>query len=65
MQRPIASAGSLAKQTELTFVTANRALANLQELGIVTELTGQRRNRLFSDTRYIDALARGTDPLIR
>ena len=62
MQRPIVSVGAVAELTGLTFVTANRALGHLQELGVVAELTGQRRNRLFSYTSYIDALARGTEP---
>ena len=65
MQRPIVSVASLAKDTGIVFATANRALRHLQELGIVAELTGQRRNRLFSYTSYIDALARGTEPPAR
>ena len=65
MQRPIVSVGALAEQAGLTFVTANRALGHLQGLGIVAELTGQRRNRLFSYTGYIDVLARGTEPSTR
>ena len=62
MQRPIVSVAWLAKETGIVFATANRALTHLQELGIVTELTGRRRDRLFSYTGYIDALARGTEP---
>ena len=61
MQRPIVSVGAVAELTGLTFVTANRALGHLQELGIVAELTGQRRNRLFSYTSFIEALDRGTE----
>ena len=61
MQRPIVSVGAVAELTGLTFVTANRALGHLQELGVVAELTGQRRNRLFSYTSYIEALDRGTE----
>ncbi len=38
-------------------MTATRAQARLHELGIVTELTGQRRNRPFSDTGYLAAVA--------
>ena len=61
MQRPIVSVGAVAELTGLTFVTANRALGHLQELGVVAELTGQRRNRLFSYTSFIEALDRGTE----
>jgi hypothetical protein len=34
-------------------------------LGIVGEITGGRRNRLFSYTRYFQTLDRGTEPLPR
>ena len=61
MQRPIVTASALAGRTGLSFVTANRALGHLQELGIVAELTGRRRNRLFSYTSYVEAFAQGTE----
>ena len=31
--------------------------------GIALELTGQRRNRIFSYERYLSILTEGTDPL--
>jgi len=39
-----------------------KAVANLQKLGIVKEVTGKRRGRLFAYTRYMDILNRGTEP---
>ena len=41
-----------------TFPTASGAIRLLQELGIVTELTGQKKNRSFSYQAYIDRLSR-------
>lgn len=41
-----------------TFPTANAAVATLEGLGIVTELTGQKKNRSYGYQSYIDRLAR-------
>jgi len=46
------------KNLETTFPTANAAVKLLGELGIVTEMTGQRKNRTFSYQRYIALLSR-------
>ena len=46
------------QQLETSFPTANAAVKLLEELGIVTEMTGQRKNRTFSYQSYIELLAR-------
>jgi hypothetical protein len=38
------------------------ALRMLAQLGIVRELTGKRRNRIFGYDRYVALLAEGTRP---
>lgn len=43
---------------DTTFPTANAAVATLQDLGIVTELTGQKKNRTYGYQSYIERLAR-------
>jgi Fic family protein len=48
---------------KVTHPTVMKALANLQELDIVKEVTGKRRGRLFAYTRYMDILNRGTEAL--
>jgi Fic family protein len=40
-----------------TFPTASAAVKTLEELGIVTELTGHKKNRIYSYQRYIDQLS--------
>ncbi|MDO8904940.1 Fic family protein [Hydrogenophaga sp.] len=40
-----------------TFPTASAAVKLLEELGIVTEVTGQKKNRTFSYQAYIDLLS--------
>ena len=61
MAHPIATAASLAKQAGLTQATVNKSLVHLQKLGIVTELTEQKRNRIFSYAGYIEIMNQGTE----
>ena len=61
MEHPIATSGSLVKRTGFTPATVNKALAHLEQLGVVKELTARKRNRLFSYAGYIEILNRGTE----
>ena len=63
LARPMATAGFLVKETGLTPATVNKALSNLQRLGIVDELTRQKRNRVFCYRKYIDIMNQGTELL--
>jgi len=46
------------QKLETTFPTATAAVKLLEELDIVSELTGQKKNRSFSYRAYVDLLAR-------
>jgi Fic family protein len=46
------------RKLETTFPTATAAVKLLEELGIVAELTGQKKNRSFSYAAYVELLAR-------
>jgi Fic family protein len=61
LERPIASAGWVSEKTQLAPATVNTCLERLERLDIVRELTGQRRNRLFSYTQYIEIMNQGTE----
>lgn len=61
MSHPIATAGWLVERTGITPATVNKALAHLEQLGIVRELTAKKRNRLFSYVEYVDIINRGTE----
>jgi len=61
-RRPIASIQTLATATGLAFVTVARAIERLANLEIVREVTGQRRNRLYSYWRYLELLGDPTEP---
>ena len=47
----------------LTAPTINAAMADLQRLGLVEEVTGRRRGRVFGYRAYLDILNEGTAPL--
>jgi Fic family protein len=46
------------QQLDTTFPTASAAVKTLEELGIVVETTGQKKNRFFSYQRYVAFLDR-------
>ena len=46
------------KKLETTFPTATAAVKLLEDLGLVAELTGQKKNRSFSYRAYVDLLGR-------
>lgn len=62
-QNPFHTANQIVKITGLSAPTVNAALADLQRLGIVNEVTGRKRGRVFSYQRYLAILSEGTDPL--
>ena len=62
-QRPVQSVKSLTAETQLTFPTVNKNLERLTQLGIVRELTGKQRNRMFAYGAYLDILNEGTEAI--
>lgn len=62
-QNPFLTSSQLVQQTGLTAPTVNAALADLERLGILEEVTGRKRGRVFSYRRYLAILSEGTDPL--
>lgn len=62
-QRPILSLPGAADALELSWTAANNAMSELERLGIVHEITGQKRNRLYVYGQYLDILTEGTEPL--
>lgn len=62
-QHPFATAAGLVAQTGLTTPTVNAVLVDLERLGIVMEVTGRKRGRVFGYQAYLGILSEGTDPL--
>ncbi len=61
-ERPILNLAELSKASALSFPTASKAIEKLAALGIARELTGQRRNRLFAYSAYLDLLTPEDQP---
>lgn len=61
MERPIASPKMLKETTQLSPATVNTSLRALERIGIVKELTGQKRNRLYVYSQYVDIMNTGTE----
>jgi Fic family protein len=51
------------KELKLTVPTVTNALNNLVQLGIVKEVSGKRRDRLFAYARYVSMVSGDTEPL--
>lgn len=62
-QNPFQTANQIVQATGLSAPTVNAALADLESLGIVEEVTGRKRGRVFSYRKYLAILSEGTDPL--
>jgi Fic family protein len=62
-QRPLASANLIARLSGVSIPSVNSALATLANEGMVREISGRRRNRVFSYVEYLRVLSAGTEPL--
>jgi len=60
--RPISTLASLVKETQLTMPTVTKAVQALQNSGIVTEITGRRRGRIYSYREYMNIMDEGMAP---
>jgi Fic family protein len=64
MQRhPITNTTKIKEACGIALPTALRALTTLQQLGIVHEITGKERNKVFEYKKYMELLSQGTEPL--
>lgn len=60
-KNPFASITELAKSTRMSAPAVSKAMSRLQDMGIVMEITGRERGRVFSYHRYLDILNEGTE----
>lgn len=63
-QTPFLTAKQLVQRTGLTMPTVNAGLTELERLGILREVTGRKRGRVFCYASYLAILSEGTEPLI-
>lgn len=62
-QRPLATINDLVERAGVNYQTAARAVQALQGLGVVREITGRQRNRVFAYDGYLAILNEGAEPL--
>lgn len=56
-RRPLVNVNYVARLLDVTFPTANRLVGKFEEAGLLVEVTGQRRSRLFRYQPYLDLFA--------
>lgn len=62
---PSGAVTDMAKVLELSKTAIHSAIDKLQEFGIVREMTGKQRYRLYVYDAYLSILAEGTEPIAR
>lgn len=63
LEKPIATIPSIVKRLGLTTPTVTSAVEKLESLGVVHEVTGKPRNRVYVYHDFLDILKKGTEPL--
>ena len=64
LKRPIISIPKVCEITGLWATSATTAIKHLEKIGIIKEITGGKRNRLYKYLKYIDILNEGTDVIV-
>ena len=62
-ERPFATVAETSRQLHVSAPTVAKSLKHLEALGVVREVTGRRRNRMFAYDQHLNILAQGTEPL--
>lgn len=63
-KKPIVSIATVVKELSMSFPTVMNGMQRLEKMGIVREITGGARNRLYIYQTYVDILNEGTNPII-
>lgn len=64
-RHPVLSVPVAAKRLRMSQPTIQSAISELERLGIVKEITGRQRGRLYTYSEYLAILDEGTEPLPR
>jgi len=62
-ERPVVTLNDVCERTGLSFPSTAKGMQALETLGIVHELTGNRRNRIFAYRQHLAILSEGAEPL--
>lgn len=61
--QPMITAAKVLEMTASTKPTANKAIESLVQAGILEEITGKQRDRIFAYRKYLNVLAEDTNNL--
>ena len=61
-ESPIVNVNFVRTRIGVSFATANKLIARFEDLGLVSEITGQRRSRRFRYDPYLRLFAAGSAP---
>lgn len=62
-EHPIANTSKIKEMCGISLPTVLRSLATLESLGLVKEVTGKERHKIFVYQEYLNILSKGTEPL--
>ena len=62
-RQPVITVSMAASNLKKTAPTTRKAIENLEEIGILKEITGKKRDRAYVYDRYIKILSEGTESL--
>ncbi len=62
-RQPYAGIGKAATETRLSFPAAAAAVDRLVDLGVLQEVSGRARDRIYAYTRYLTVLSEGAAPI--
>jgi Fic family protein len=62
-KKPLVVIPEIVKALNISTPTVTAALLNLEQLGIVREITGKQRGRIYVYDSYLKIIERGTEPL--
>ena len=65
LSRPVASIPFLADRTKLVPNTVAKALHALKDMGLIKEITGRSRNRIYVYAQCLDIMNEGTEVLAK
>ncbi len=63
LSRPINTIARLSGETKLSVPAVTDSLKALTQLGLVREITGRKRGRVYAYSSYLDVLQQGMEPL--
>jgi len=64
-QKAIITISDAARQLGMSVPTITKSIRHMEGLGLLQEVTGRQRDRMFAYTGYLDILSQGTEPLGR